>query len=204
MVGMLAASAPLLTIGHSQAAQIRCASDGYFKLPQDDGRLLRLWPSGVRPTKETCHSGFIFGPITKGDYQKVLALYRGSHPFLGEFALASPGGDVLEAIKIGRLFRKYLISTFFRRSVRVLALQVRPLTSLNAAPLTTPTTAIALALAPSYGSAGSTAVALLVYIAHERTIPTLRRLVRQKEPTHIVEFSMAFVCTWKKWMCHPR
>ncbi len=93
------------------AAEVRCASGiyGRYSLPQDEGWFRRRWPSGVRPTGSTCSSGFIFGPIKPGDYEKVRALYRQNHPFLASFILASSGGDVVEAIKIGQLFRRYLI-----------------------------------------------------------------------------------------------
>jgi hypothetical protein len=83
--------------------------DSHYSLPQDDGWFMRRWPSGVRPTESTCGSGFIYGAIKQGDYEKVRALYRRNHPFMHSFILASPGGDVAEAMKIGRLFRKYLI-----------------------------------------------------------------------------------------------
>lgn len=102
----------LLSVFQSpQAAEVRCASGsyGHYSLPQNEGWFRRRWPSGVRPASNTCSTGFIFGPIEKGDYEKVLALYRQNHPFLAEFILASPGGDVAESIKIGRLFRRYLI-----------------------------------------------------------------------------------------------
>jgi hypothetical protein len=95
----------------ARAAEVRCGTGmyGHYTLPQDEGWFMRRWPSGVRPTETTCSSGVIYGPIKHGDYEKVLALYRNNHPFLSSFMLASPGGDVVEAIKIGRLFRKYLI-----------------------------------------------------------------------------------------------
>jgi hypothetical protein len=89
--------------------------DGHFNLPQDEGWYARQWPSGARPTKSTCADGLISGPIKRGDYEKVLALYRQNHPFLAAFTLSSPGGDVGEAIKIGRLFRKYLITAYAPR-----------------------------------------------------------------------------------------
>jgi hypothetical protein len=54
----------------------------------------------------------IRGPITTGDYEKIARFYRSSHPFLIEFKLISPGGNAEEAIQIGRLFRRYLISVF--------------------------------------------------------------------------------------------
>jgi hypothetical protein len=49
------------------------------------------------------------GQISKGDYEKVATFFKAYHP--DQFVLNSPGGDVEEALKIGRLFRKYLIST---------------------------------------------------------------------------------------------
>ena len=46
----------------------------------------------------------------EGDYAKVLSFMRAHHPKLNEFQLVfSPGGNVLEALKIGRLFRTYLM-----------------------------------------------------------------------------------------------
>jgi len=50
-----------------------------------------------------CASGFIHGVISVGDYEKVRSFYIMNHRALGSFNLASPGGDVNEAIKIGRL-----------------------------------------------------------------------------------------------------
>jgi hypothetical protein len=51
------------------------------------------------------------GQIFKGDYDKVVAFLKAHQPFLESFILNSPGGDADEAIRIGRLFRKYLIET---------------------------------------------------------------------------------------------
>jgi hypothetical protein len=78
---------------------------------------MRRWPSGARPTQDTCVNGLIYGSIEQGDYEKVRVFYRQNHPFLSAFTLASPGGNVAEALKIGQLFRKYLITAF--TSVRV-------------------------------------------------------------------------------------
>src|SRR5258708_31112436 len=58
-----------------------------------------------------CLTGTLSGPISKGDYDKVVTLLRANHPFLSDFVLVSLGGDVDEALKIGRLFRKYLVGT---------------------------------------------------------------------------------------------
>jgi hypothetical protein len=68
------------------------------------------WPSGFRPKDGMCQWGFVVGRIVPGDYQKVLVLYRENYRLLDRFILQSEGGDVAEAIKIGRLFRKYLTS----------------------------------------------------------------------------------------------
>jgi hypothetical protein len=70
-----------------------------------------LWPSGRRPIHgSNSYVGILTGPIVRGDYEKVLRLYRANHPFLNRFLLVSPGGDVDAALKSGRLFRKYLIT----------------------------------------------------------------------------------------------
>lgn len=60
---------------------------------------------GLRPL---CDSGLLRNKIAKGDYEKVESLISSS---TSTFYLVSPGGDVDEALKIGRLFRKHLIST---------------------------------------------------------------------------------------------
>jgi hypothetical protein len=52
--------------------------------------------------------GHLSGKIVKGDYEKIKLLIDST---TSTFWLASPGGDIDEALKIGRLFRKYLIST---------------------------------------------------------------------------------------------
>src|SRR5713101_4823125 len=69
----------------------------------------KSWPSGRMPiVPGTCLKGFLNRQIVKGDYDKVRAFLKAHHPFLGEFILNSPGGDADEAIRIGRLFRRYL------------------------------------------------------------------------------------------------
>lgn len=67
----------------------------------------RLW-SSVRPGM--CWWGHVSGVVRKGDYEKVRAFYAANHPILNLFSISSPGGDVDEALKIGRLFRKYLVN----------------------------------------------------------------------------------------------
>jgi hypothetical protein len=99
----------------SQAAEISCAN------LYDGGNPYNFkWASGRMPTAYvTCINGFLNGQILKGDYDKVATFIRAHHPFVGAFSLASPGGDVDEALKIGRLFRKYLIITAAPDSLRI-------------------------------------------------------------------------------------
>ena len=86
-----------------------CASF-YGNTPVPEDRAKNLWPSGVRPTADTCKAAFIQGDIVEGDYQKFLSLYRKNHPFMEHVSLELPGGTVDDAMEIGRLFRKYLIA----------------------------------------------------------------------------------------------
>jgi hypothetical protein len=58
----------------------------------------------------SCQIAFMRGKIERDDFAKVLAFYRSHHPFLHHVRLISPGGDVDAALKIGRLFRKYLVA----------------------------------------------------------------------------------------------
>jgi hypothetical protein len=48
------------------------------------------------------------GTIEKGDYERYRSFYRHHHRALQNLYLLSPGGDAEEAIKIGRLVRRYL------------------------------------------------------------------------------------------------
>jgi hypothetical protein len=63
-----------------------------------------------QPNSKYCRDALLQGQIVKGDYEKVVSLYAINHPHLYRFALQSAGGDVNEAMKIGRIFRRYLIS----------------------------------------------------------------------------------------------
>jgi hypothetical protein len=57
-----------------------------------------------------CAFGSLRGAIAPGDYDKVKKLVDDAWPNLFLFSLESAGGSVYDAIKIGRLFRKYLIA----------------------------------------------------------------------------------------------
>jgi hypothetical protein len=58
---------------------------------------------------EACLSIFLRGRIEKGDYERFLSFYRPLHRTVRKLYLQSPGGDPEEAMKLGRLLRKYLV-----------------------------------------------------------------------------------------------
>jgi hypothetical protein len=58
-----------------------------------------------------CSIALLKGKITHGDFQPIYRFLAINNPELGTVYLNSGGGDVDEALKIGRLFRKYLIET---------------------------------------------------------------------------------------------
>jgi len=71
---------------------------------------LHSWKSEPKPSPGDCDAAIVRGTIVEGDFEKVVALYRKNHPYLSMFSLISPGGNVDEAMEIGRFFRKYLIT----------------------------------------------------------------------------------------------
>jgi hypothetical protein len=68
------------------------------------------WPENTEPPFGTCITLKLHGQIEKGDFDKLFAVYKQSHPFIKDITLISPGGNVREAIRIGEFLRKYLIS----------------------------------------------------------------------------------------------
>jgi hypothetical protein len=96
----------------AHSAEVRCAYEPFTFEKMDaeeESWFTKHYPSGRRPKDNYCSQGYLSGEISKGDYVKVTGFFRSHHPFLTEFALSSPGGDVEEAVKIGRFFRRYLI-----------------------------------------------------------------------------------------------
>lgn len=92
------------------AVEVGCATAGYDGHSISEEGARKEWPSGFRPVAGMCRKGFLNGEIVSGDFQKVLKFYRANHPYLDTFELISPGGNLQEAIRIGKLFRKYLLS----------------------------------------------------------------------------------------------
>jgi hypothetical protein len=99
-------AASLLFVKCSNAAEINCEDTYPGSAPFEEER----WPLGSRPSVGTCGTAFIIGEIQKGDFEKVRSLLAKNHPFLGRFLIRSSGGDAAEAMRIGTLFRKYLIA----------------------------------------------------------------------------------------------
>jgi hypothetical protein len=69
----------------------------------------KWWPSGDYPDPDSCYVGLITGPIEKGDYAQFKKFLTAHYRYMYSVHLVSRGGDVEEAIKIGRLLRKYLL-----------------------------------------------------------------------------------------------
>lgn len=61
---------------------------------------------------KSCSLAYFWGTITVGDSEKFKRLLSQKRPFLRGVRLNSPGGDVTEAMKIGRLLRRYLIQVW--------------------------------------------------------------------------------------------
>ena len=93
----------------ARAAEIECEFAFYGGANYGDEAARKRF--GFVPVEGLCISGYLHGNIAKGDFDKVLAFFRQNYPMLAYVILWSPGGDVDEAIKIGRLLRKYLVST---------------------------------------------------------------------------------------------
>jgi hypothetical protein len=72
----------------------------------------KAWPSGFRPSATSCKVALLRGLIARGDYEQYKAFYSHYHRALEVLLLVSEGGNAEEALKIGRLLRKYLLSVF--------------------------------------------------------------------------------------------
>jgi len=99
----------------STAAEIMCIYTwGDLYAPNEltqSSRLKDRFPSGRRPSSDTCQTAMIKGTIDMGDGAKFAQFLQNNHPFLGVVLLWSSGGSVEEAMKIGRLVRKDILTT---------------------------------------------------------------------------------------------
>jgi hypothetical protein len=107
---ILLVASPGVEVGNVQAAEIGCGQPLNEPIPDELAR--QLWPLGFRPIAGMCQSAYLLGKIEKGDYDKFRIFYRKNHPVLNVLKLLSPGGNTDEAMMIGRLLRKYLITAW--------------------------------------------------------------------------------------------
>jgi hypothetical protein len=88
---------------------------GHYDAPtlaEDEPSYDSLWPSGRRPNPTTCVGILIKGKIETGDAAKFLELLGPNYPFVKKVFLWSPGGYVAEAMRIGRIIRKNMLTTW--------------------------------------------------------------------------------------------
>jgi hypothetical protein len=102
LIGILADAAM------TSAAEIDCVFEGdipgvsmevFHKLQLSD------------PLQGKCVWAELRGQIVRGDYDKLHTMMTKSWPLLTLLDLHSPGGSAAEALRIGRLIRRYLITT---------------------------------------------------------------------------------------------
>ena len=67
--------------------------------------------SSTAPIKTACAVAGILGPIASGDYETLFKIVRQSNGWLTTVVLASPGGNLSEAIRIGRFIRQLTLVT---------------------------------------------------------------------------------------------
>jgi hypothetical protein len=102
------------TIQPAKVAEITCVSFDTTPRPYSPQLLefmRKNYPSGRLPNSDTCIRVGINGTIVAGDFERFHELVRRNLPFLEFVVLNSPGGDVGESLKIGRLIRKALVRT---------------------------------------------------------------------------------------------
>lgn len=95
----------------SKAAEIGCTRTWETQVHNLDYDYLDYFPSGRRPSPDTCDEVLIKGEITPGDSKKFADFIQLHQPFIERILLWSPGGSVSEALSIGRLVRKAMLET---------------------------------------------------------------------------------------------
>ena len=81
-MALLIAPAGGLTLAETRsvrAAEVECIVRVGDRTPFPEDFAKEAWPSGFRPTVDTCFTGYLHGTIVNGDYDKVAALYRANH-----------------------------------------------------------------------------------------------------------------------------
>jgi hypothetical protein len=98
----------------TNAAEFTCVGEysRYGSPPVAEVIASKLWPSGYRPLPTSCESILLQGSLENGDFERFRAFYRQHHRAVRNLYLISSGGNVEEALQIGRLVRRYLISVW--------------------------------------------------------------------------------------------
>jgi hypothetical protein len=103
-----------LSLSQGVAAEITCVATwetGPDSSSVDPPQLALLYPSGRRPKPTTCTRLLIKGTLQTNDSETFLKVLSLHHPFVKTVLLWSPGGSVVEAMKIGRIVRKNMLVT---------------------------------------------------------------------------------------------
>lgn len=101
----------LPVLDHASAAEIGCTRTWESQVHALDYDYFDYFPSGRRPSPDTCDEVLIKGEITVGDSKKFADFIQLHQPFVERVLLWSPGGSVSEAMSIGRLVRKVMLET---------------------------------------------------------------------------------------------
>jgi hypothetical protein len=113
------------TISAARAAQLDCIMVTYIDPNTHENFYLKIAPGPMPPpgftldrpppppgaTPLKCVWQLLRGPIVAGDYERIVKAIRESWPDLTMLDLDSPGGSGREALHIGRLLHRYLITT---------------------------------------------------------------------------------------------
>jgi hypothetical protein len=107
------------TLSRGAAAEISCAATWEtdyemrgLNWDKPDPSWAELYPSGRRPKPTTCYTLLLKGALRSGDSEIFLKVLSVHHPFVRTVLLWSPGGSVVEAMKIGRMVRKNMLKTW--------------------------------------------------------------------------------------------
>jgi hypothetical protein len=95
----------------STAAEIGCTRTWETQVHALDDDYSDYFPSGRRPSPDTCDEVLIKGEIALGDSKKFADFIQLHQPFVERVLLWSPGGSLSEALSIGRLVRKAMLET---------------------------------------------------------------------------------------------
>lgn len=99
----------LLAAASAQAADVICLQQVKDFAPAARAAVERTL--GETIPSEACTRALLSGPIIPGDAERIKRAFAESEGFLEGIDLNSPGGDIREAMEIGRFARKALLST---------------------------------------------------------------------------------------------